>query len=334
LALDGENHTGAAARPAIAGPGGFRGGRAFLSAQSEGSSGYGPGGADYIANVAGTSGSYGTLGSGGTTTYGNEQVIPLIGGSGGAAHGGSTNRGGGAGGGAILIAANGTITIDGWIRANGGEGQNQCCGSHSGDGSGGGIRLVTPALAGAGQLIATGGESSAPGGKGRIRVEADTITFTHPGDPVFSFAPPELDMRCVGGISDNAPCTGGDCGTGVCTPTVPLLWPPSDSPRLEAVKFVVNAVDVPIPVDPNASLDFPDQDVSIDSEDPLELHIAAANVPLDWTVEVRAVAKSGVAQVITADPLAGTLESSTTTAMFTLPRGFSGIQLRAFQPAP
>ncbi len=47
--LDGENDTGASARPSIAGPGGFRGSRAFLGAQSQDSGGCGPGGGDYAA---------------------------------------------------------------------------------------------------------------------------------------------------------------------------------------------------------------------------------------------------------------------------------------------
>ncbi len=336
--LDGENHTGAAARPSIPGPGGFRGGRALLSAQSPGSGGYGPGGGPYDGtfgwNDVGHGGSYGTLGVGGPTTYGNEQIIPLIGGSGGSTHNQRPHQGGGAGGGAILIATNGTITVNGWIRSDGGIGNSHGGGSGSGSGSGGGIRLVATEVTGTGQALARGGATHRTGGKGRIRVEADTITFTHPGDPIFSFAPPDLDARCVGGTVDNSPCAGGDCGTGVCTADVPLLWPPIEAPILTATKLVVDAVDIPIPVDPESRLDFPDQDVSIDSENPVTLHIAATNVPLDWAVEVHLVAKSGIAERVLADPLAGTLASSATTATFTMPRGFSALQLRAQQPTP
>lgn len=77
------------------GPGGFRGGSGYYRTINNGA-GFGPGGGDGPSAGYGTSGSYGT----GASPYGNQSLIPLIGGSGG----GGSNRSyaqvtGGAGGG-------------------------------------------------------------------------------------------------------------------------------------------------------------------------------------------------------------------------------------------
>ena len=122
------------------GPGGYRGGGGPTWGTG---SGFGPGGG--VGN-----GAYGSY----TGSYGNPQIIPLIGGSGGSGFGGwSVN--GGAGGGAILIAATGTITVNGHCEAVGG-----------GNGSGGAIRLVANQITGTGYLIASA--------SGRIRLEANS----------------------------------------------------------------------------------------------------------------------------------------------------------------
>ncbi len=118
------------------GPGGFRGG-----IQNVVSTGLGIGG--------GNSGGNGTFAS----TYGNTMIVPLIGGS-----GGST---GGGGGGAILIAASGTITINGAITAYGGS-------SNGGAGSGGAIRLIANTINGFGSVN--------PGTDGRLRLEANSVS--------------------------------------------------------------------------------------------------------------------------------------------------------------
>jgi len=138
--------SGLSIAPADPGPGGFRGARG-IGGSSDGSGGYGPGGAilPISGGTAGAGGSYGTSGvpaswgDGGTPgpTYGSERSIPLIGGSGGAAGRAGDGSGAGAGGGAILIAANGTITINGQLLADGGMSPWR-----SGGGSGGTIRLV------------------------------------------------------------------------------------------------------------------------------------------------------------------------------------------------
>lgn len=128
------------------GPGAFRG-----SAPRGG--GFGPGG----ALGTNSSASYATAGTAGTPgkVYGNSSILPLIGGSGnaGAASPGSP------GGGAILIAATGTITVNGKITS-------------SDYGSGGAIRLVADTISGTGTLLASSFGNS---GDGRIRLEANTI---------------------------------------------------------------------------------------------------------------------------------------------------------------
>jgi len=87
------------------------------------------------------------------SSYGNPQVIPLIGGSGASGYY-PINTSGGAGGGAILIAATGTITVNGLCVANGG-----------GYASGGAIRLVANQITGVGSIYAMP--------DGRIRLEAN-----------------------------------------------------------------------------------------------------------------------------------------------------------------
>jgi len=307
--LNGEADVGGAARAPIPGPGGFRGGRAFLSAESEGAGGHGPGGGAYTAGVNdhGIGGSYGTVGNRNTadSIYGNEKIVPLIGGSGGSSARGTGNRGGGAGGGAILIAANNTITLTGSIVSDGG-GTTTCCGGwYGGGGSGGAIRLIADTTTGGGSLLARGGNGAGYGGKGRIRVEANTNSLTHAGDPTYTQDFPDVP---------------------------PMIFPPAASPVVTVTQLTVGGVDIPVPSDPSASFEFPMQDVSIDALDPITVHIAATDVPLDWIVEVRAVTKSGSTTTVVADPLAGTEASSTTTASITLPRGFAALQVRASAP--
>lgn len=138
------------------GPGGFR------AAVDGKYAGLGPGGAPKDGQA-----SYGTKGAEPSAgPYGSTAILPLIGGS-----GDSANY---PGAGAILIAATGTITINGAIIASGGTGAQ----------SGGAIRLVADAVKGTGTLDATGGTYG--GGDGRIRVEApgglaSTISTTPTG---------------------------------------------------------------------------------------------------------------------------------------------------------
>lgn len=124
------------------GPGGFRGG-----GFDAGAYGFGPG-------AGGVSGgqsfaSYGSQGSNGGPIYGNERIIPLVGGSGG----GGGAGGSGMGGGGMLIACQqsvGGVSITAY--GNGG-------------GSGGAVRLVADNL--------NRHVGIATGPRGRIRIEAN-----------------------------------------------------------------------------------------------------------------------------------------------------------------
>jgi len=171
--------------PGRGGPGGFDGGAPGTPGVPAGA-GRGPGGGprdDCSGNAGG--GAYGTslrnlCGFGGSV-YGNETLVPLVGGSGGGGVCMPHADGGGGGGGAILIASNTrlTLTDQGRILANGAL--PALNGDECGAGSGGGIRLVAPKVSGTGRLEAEGGRLfDAWGnfvrpyaGDGRVRI--DTI---------------------------------------------------------------------------------------------------------------------------------------------------------------
>ena len=166
------------------GPGGYGGGDgAYFSVNqaNRGGTGLGPGG--------GSGGSFDPfLEPGGGTLISVPELRPLRGGSGGgggysSSAGNCSGGGGGGGSGALVIAANGTITITGTIRANGGTGgsvSSGSCARGGAGGSGGPIRLVSNAITGSGRVEAVGGSTSFGGNNGvsgRIRMEAFTNTF-------------------------------------------------------------------------------------------------------------------------------------------------------------
>lgn len=130
------------------GPGGFRSGHYNNGIDV----GFGPGG----SLAPGGGGTYASPGTAGTSLllYGNDRILPLIGGSGGS---------GGSGVGAILIAATGTITINGAIHAE------------AYTGSGGAIRLIADSVLGNGYIYAY---KKSAGGDGRIDVESNHTDAT------------------------------------------------------------------------------------------------------------------------------------------------------------
>ncbi len=244
----------------VGGPGGYNGGRGGLPSrhgQAQGGDGLGPGrgtGAFNANNVSGGGGGYATPGGnrnpGGTQgrggpVYGNAELLPLIGGSGAGGASGSTNNagaGGGGGGGAILIAATGTVTINGTVTANGGSGGGGFIGA--GGGSGGAIRIMATTIRGEGAITATGGlsTSGSHGGSGRIRLEAENLERSANSTPTFVFSLPgvqlvpnlpSLRIASVAGIA--AP--GNPTGTkdivipGVTTGAVPVVIATSNVPE-------------------------------------------------------------------------------------------------------
>lgn len=190
------------------GPGGFSGGRGGVrvsaSGSFAGSPGQGPGGgAPGTAQQTnpqnlrdGQDGAY-------NGTYGNAFLQPLIGGSGGG--GGASNDGtdggnGGGGGGAILIASSRDITLNGVIRANGGDRQWSGA-SQGGRGSGGAILLRADRVLGPGSLEAYGGSTGNP--NGRIRVEAYVRSLTGGQNPTAVVGLPAAsgELNQVGALS-------------------------------------------------------------------------------------------------------------------------------------
>lgn len=178
----------------LGGPGGFRGGDGayqLVNFVANGGFGLGPGGG------AGGTGSPLNSGIGGNFV-GIPELLPLVGGGGGGGGASSSNvanasgGGGGGGGGALLIVANGTITVNGTIDADGGNGGNvpdATFASRAHGGSGGAIRLVAATINGSGSLFARGGMNpfGSRAGSGRVRMEAFTNTMSATNtDPIAS----------------------------------------------------------------------------------------------------------------------------------------------------
>jgi hypothetical protein len=198
VSLEGKQLSGdaiLALTPPEPGPGGYRGGPTGPSGYG---GGYGPGGNGV--------GSYGS-------TYGNPQILPLVGGSGsGGIYGPS-----GAGGGAILIGCAGSVSVGGVVNANGGS-----AGSYGGGGgSGGAIKVIAETVSGIGQLKAL---STRPGGDaGRIRIETPNLAST------LQISPETIAVQPA---------------------ATPIIWPADDAPtvRVYSVDGVMAPTDPAAPL--------------------------------------------------------------------------------------
>lgn len=313
--------------PGLGGPGGFDGGpggepgtSGFAGGQGVGPGGgfpslwqttssgvlygCGAGGGGFGAN--GGNGRYfgpGPLGAcTGTQTalggpaYGNERLAPLIGGAGGggAAGGGSfAGSGGGGGGGAILLAVSGTLSVNGSIRANGGNGgavAGAGTGGVGGGGAGGGIRLLATTLSGNGAISAAGGTGAnteptlgGPGAPGRIRLEAETMSRTAATTPQFSFGAPGAVFLA------GMPSLRIASVAGIAAPLVPT-----------------GSADIVLPVDqPN----------------PVQVVVAAVNVPLGNTATLTLTPATGNATSVLTNALNGTVAQSSASASIAIPDG-------------
>jgi hypothetical protein len=280
----GDGNLGDDGLPGEGGPGGFDGGRGGEANDSTSSdspriaqAGIGPGGGfptiSYLnhSSCHGSGGSFGTSGEESWSScngdpgpvYGNEDLLPLVGGSGGSGGSGRQSTGGsggGGGGGALLIAVSGTLTVadGGQILANGGRSGDlghdynlDNGGRVGGGGSGGGIRLIATNLEGTGTIHAKGGRTGEYdgynyadeyGGKGRIRLEAENFTFNGSSNPAYSLAEPgqlvisgvpTIRIANVGG--QDAPSEPSGYGDIVL---------PSDAPN--PVDVVLETTDVPV----------------------------------------------------------------------------------------
>ncbi len=273
--------------PGKGGPGGYDGGYGG-STGLPGGRGLGPGGGGGGPSSSYTNGGGGGFGTAGGTsgslhgaggsTYGNANLIPLIGGSGGGGSAGSSTAsgsGGGGGGGAILIASSGTITVTGTISANGGDGY-----SNAGGGSGGAIRLIANTIEGDGTISARGGDLSVnnKGGSGRIRLEAYTITRTAGTDPPYTYGQPG-----------------------------PIFVPNSPSLRITSIGGIS------VPETPTGSYAVPDVLLPSTTTNPVTVTLSASNIPAGTTVTVSVIPQYGSATNVTTI-LNGTDQSSTASA--------------------
>lgn len=194
--IDVSGSDGTASAPGFGGPGGWDGGMPGQTGSSVPGHGQGPGGGRVGTNhnytfssVSSTWSGAGSYGGRAKSTYGNdnegfiygnELLLPLLGGSGGAGAATGDARvdgGGGGGGGAILIASDTKIELNGSLLARGGRGA--AAGNYGGypqGGSGGAVRLVAPTVFGTGTIDA-GPFSGARGNGGRGRVRVDTSAW-------------------------------------------------------------------------------------------------------------------------------------------------------------
>jgi hypothetical protein len=308
----GAGSAGGAGLPGPGGPGGFAGGEGayqLVNFATIGGNGVGPGGGTGSTLLPPA------LGQGGTFV-GIPELRPLLGGSGGGGgrsdngNSGSSGGGGGGGGGAILIAANGTITIDGSILADGGVGGDRPAGtatSGSG-GSGGAIRLLANRIQGSGSIFARGGNpgnccdslSGNAGTSGRIRMEAIFNTFSASGtSPVAIRAPAPGPL--VNPITPTVRITGID---GAATPANPIG-------HLNSIDMIVDAPGI------------------------IQIDLATTDVPAGTDVAVTVKPKVGAAPVTQNVTLAScTAGACTAATSFDLAAGAYIVEARATFQTP
>ena len=313
------------------GPGAFRSGSAFYANGAGTSAAFGPGGGAAVEGYNGAGGSYGGVGYNpndyrfypANPPYGNQSLIPLIGGSGGSSYkngygDGSKRLSGGAGGGAMLIACANRLTLassTAAIRANGGNGgDNSACG-----GSGGGIRLVAETLAGNGTIEALGGtrygDSYFGGGVGRIRLERATNTFSG----IIAPTSPSLVNLTPGAI--------------------PLIWLPTNGPTVK----VLSISGVNPPADPRSEFGSVGADVVLPQVTNVTVVVQTSYV--EWptatnqmasVITVRATPRSDgnftVAQAVLTRIVSEDPPVAEWTANVPVNSGYSAIQVQVVRP--
>lgn len=307
VSVNGRNWVEAPAIPEP-GPGGFRGGMGTFATGVTAGAGFGPGGGQRFGN-SGYAGSYGTVGTNGNSVrYGNQSLIPLLGGSGGGSDP-DRPRSGGSGAGAILIASAGTIAIEGTIRANGGSGYFSTSGTdwNSSGGSGGGIRLVAETLSGAGIINALGGGGWQVGGLGRIRIERVINANT-------------LQVNPDASLIDLPPASTA------------LIWPPSDAPTVRILSVGGETVGS----DPRASFGTTGADVVLPEVTSTQILVETENVEEASEVFVRVTPRANAG----ATTVTATVDSVQSTdplvvrwiADLPVITGYSAVQVRVVRP--
>lgn len=284
--------------PGRGGAGGFAGGYGGNSGGPDFSAGNGegPGGGPAPGGTAGyaTSGYTGYSLSG--PTYGNRFLLPLVGGSGGAGTAGTAGAagsGGSGGGGAILLAVTNTLTINGTLKANGGLGPSS---GVYGNGSGGGIRLVSSSLVGSGTVRATP-ESDVNYGKGWIRVE----------------------------MYDKTGWSGTIQGqTSYDYPGI-LVLPANVLPAMA----ITNIAGLAVPTQPTGSVLTPDVTIPDTQANPMAVAVACTNIPLSTVITLSVKPKFGALIEQVQANVGSDSTSSTATFSIDLPPGDGTMQARA-----
>jgi hypothetical protein len=243
-------------------------------------------------------------------SYGSALLQPLIGGSGGGGGRGGTTypgSGGGGGGGAILIASSGTLRVTGSIDTTGGDGGGATgtgIGGQGAGGSGGAIRLMATTITGNGGVYANGGCINASNARrqycgsdggynqygaasGRIRFEAEAITFNGTSQPAYTTDLPG-----------------------------PVFI--ADAPALRIASVAGQAV----PANPtgNADITLPAGNT------PIEVLFQTTNVPTGNTVLLRVVPAYGQPVEVLSPAITGSTTSGTAGVSVTLPAGPSTLQ--------
>src|SRR6218665_1851481 len=235
--------------------------------------------------------------------YGSAFLQPLLGGSGGGGgNGGVTypGSGGGGGGGAILIASSATLQMTGTIDARGGDAGGNAgtgVGGSGAGGSGGAIRLVATSIAGNGSLLAEGGCRSGRreycgsdgtsgqygGSAGRIRLEADAITFSGTSRPAYAADRPR-----------------------------PVFIAQAPSLRISSIAGQA------VPEHPTGHADV---SLPASTTGPVEVVFATTNVPVGNTIQLRIAPAYGAVIEALSPAIGGTAAAGTAQGRGTLPAG-------------
>lgn len=288
------------------GPGAFRGGDGasrLIYTMTVGGAGFGAGG--------GQGGDTTTCGGRGGQFFGALDLLPLAGGAGGG--GGcsfsdtcSAGGGGGGGGGALVIAANGTISINDYQfladGSRGGDPDNGACAAGGGGGAGGAIRFIAQKFVHIDtvRLFARGGGAgyvAAPGAPGRIRIEAmDNSALT-----AFTTEPPA--QRIVGPTPLADPVSPAVIVTSVGGNPVPAV-----------PQGVFGAIDVVVPVSGITPID-----------------VSTTGIPGGTTVQVTVKPRRGAHPTSETVPLSSCSGSGQcqATATFNLAAGTYVVEARA-----
>jgi hypothetical protein len=210
-----------------------------------------------------------------------------------------------------LIAASGTITVSGSIRAKGGNGYYSYFipgyggynAGNAGAGSGGAIRLVATTLSGGGTLDASGGSAlygtynNYPfgagylfnsGGSGRIRLDGLNIIF-------------------------NGPTTGAKTSG-----FQPIIIPTTNQIANVVIQSIGGGV---VSASPTGLLTTPDAVISAQQSNPVPVVVRCSNLPLNTLVTVTVKPANGAAVSAVGYNNTGTLSSSTATVSINMPRG-------------